>query len=271
MKVLPKRLADEAESHGVLPQDLALLDGFARAGEIVLLLGDQAELALRAYARCVAGGEIRSHALDPSSIGLDDLWRVPGTGRPTAFALAWHRAQVSPETTVLLCLRDLDAAPFRLWLASLHSVMQAPDRPRNLLLLSTSFGLSGGDEEEQPGTEQLRHHLVALMPGLHPESGSADVAFDGQLSEATVLEYAAHDGETKPSPAALAQISKRGKEARVVRRAIRVGLVVGEGTSLVSQSVPIAWAGYLLDGRTQDLPQSLTAGHNRLKTLHLQR
>lgn len=266
---LPVRLTEEAEAHGILTQDLVWIDGFVRAGEIVLLLGDHAEFALSAYARAVSSGEVRSHALDPSAIGLDDLWRVPSTGRPTAFALAWHQARVSPEKTVLLCLRDLDAAPFRLWLSSLHAILQSPDRPRNLLIFATAVAPLGG-EEEFLGAEQLRHYLVALKPGSCPRSGQADIVFDKSMPDVTRLVNSDWSGP-ELSGSTLFALSKRGNEARVVRRAIRLCLVMSENDSTQSEVFGLAWAGYLLDSRTDGLPPALSTGHDQLKMLHVQR
>lgn len=85
---LPSRLDHEARFFGVQTADIQLLDGALRAGELVLLVGTSSELALGAFARAVAGGRVRNQVLDPSTIGLDDLWRVPGSHRPTAFAMA---------------------------------------------------------------------------------------------------------------------------------------------------------------------------------------
>jgi hypothetical protein len=226
-------------------------------------------MAVSAYGRAVAGGDVRCHALDPSAIGLDDLWRFPGTGRPTAFALAWHRARIAPDTTVLLCLRNLDAAPFHLWLSALHAALQSPARPRNLLVLGTVIGNST-DEEEYPNSEALRHHLVALKPRIHPRAGNAAILLDEPLPPPSLLEPSDAARQELSSSTFLA-IAKRGKDPSVVRRAVRLCRTLGDATPASGATVAQAWIDFLREGRPDGLPTPLSAGHDALKTLHVQR
>lgn len=267
---LRRRLEEEAQRHGVLTDDLVLLDGFARAGELVLLLGDQAELSLHAYARAVAGGEIRFHAVDPTAIGLDDLWRIPTRSRPTAFAVAWHHAQVNPQDTVLVCLRDFDAAPFRLWLASLQAVLASDDRPRNLLVTAVpSLASSFRDTEEQDAAA-LRHVLVALGPRPRPGSASAEVVLDEPPPPPTSLRWGT--GEVRgPSRVTFKVLVDRGGHPRVVRRALRLVATLGEATGNAERSVPAMWAAYLHDGIASVLPAALAAGAEGIRALAVQR
>lgn len=132
-----ERLAAEAHRAGVNEADLLALDALLRGGEMVVLLGSGSADALAAYARCVSGGDTVLFGLDPSVIGLDDLWRQPGTGAPTALARAWTVARSTPAATVLLVLAALDATPFEFWLAPFSEVLRSGDRPRNLLVAST--------------------------------------------------------------------------------------------------------------------------------------
>jgi len=265
---LEKQLAEEAKCNGVLAEDLRLLDLFARSGEFVLLLGDQAEQTVRAYARAVSGGNIRTHALDPSAIGLDDLWRVPTTGRPTAFALAWHHAQVRSDTAVMLCLRDLDASPFHLWLASLAAALRSPYRPQNLLVVATASSASG-QGEEYPGTELLRRHIVALEPRADPLAHLAEAVHDEPLAPPSML-IAPWESE-QISQITFKTIARGGRDTEAIRRALRLCSVGGEASLVSASGLPSLWCQYLVDGRPETLAPALLAAHERLKTLHFQR
>lgn len=187
---LGARLNAEAEAHGIDTSDLVALDAFARAGEMVLLLGDAAERALLAYARCVSGGVLRTMSLDPSCIGLDDLWRTPGDHLPTAFAHAWIEARAIPDVTVLLCLRGLDAAPFQLWLAALEGTLRSAVRPPNLLIMATAACVPDQSESKHPFVNELRKRLIPLQPGstsdacfraLQPIDGEPSVLVNGSV------------------------------------------------------------------------------------------
>ncbi len=164
------RFAIEARAHAVAADDLSLIDVFARGGELLLLLGSQAERALTAYARCVAGGAITSLYVDPSTIGLEDLWRVPGTQQPTAMAHAWNSAEAERDRLHIVCIRNVNAAPFHLWLASLNAVLLSPLRPRNLLFFATVTPL----QPEQTAvtgasSDAYRQWLVPIEAGVHED------------------------------------------------------------------------------------------------------
>jgi hypothetical protein len=171
---LPVRFAEEAELHAVEKDALRLIDVFSRAGELVLICGNQAELALRAFTRCVTGGAYRTMALDPSIIGLDDLWRAPGTQAPTVFANAWHTAASEPDSLHIVCLRNLDAAPFRLWLASLQAVLCSNSRPKNLLIVATTTAREEAHSADVASGHYVGEYLVPVCPGVH-EQGSTSV------------------------------------------------------------------------------------------------
>lgn len=186
---LGDRLKAEAEAHGIDTTDLVALDAFARAGEIVLLVGEAAERALWAYARCVSGGSLRTMSLDPSCIGLDDIWRTPGDHLPTAFAHAWMEACACPDVTVLFCFRGLDAAPFQLWLAALASTFRSQVRPHNLLVVTTAACAPDQSESKHPFANELRKRLIPLQPGsttdacfraLHPIDEESSVLAQGR-------------------------------------------------------------------------------------------
>lgn len=185
---LGDRLSAEAEAHGIDKTDLVALDAFARAGEIVLLLGDAAERALWAYARCVSGGVLRTMSLDPSCIGLDDLWRTPGDHLPTPLSHAWMEARAVPDVTLVLCLRGLDAAPFQLWLSALEGTLRSAVRPPNLLIMATAACVPDQSESKHPFVNEFRKRLIPLQPGstsdacfraLRPIEGDVSVLLNG--------------------------------------------------------------------------------------------
>ncbi|MEZ2349800.1 hypothetical protein [Caballeronia sp. RCC_10] len=173
---LTMRISQESKRHGVEEEALRLIDIFARSGELVLLCGPQSELALQAYASCVSGGSYRTMPLDPSTIGLDDLWRAPGTQAPTAFAHAWQAALGAPDSPHILCIRDIDAAPYRLWLASFRTVLQGAARPPNLLVFAMSTGRNEGQSVAPAGDDNRSDYLVPVCPEIHREGAVCALA-----------------------------------------------------------------------------------------------
>ncbi|MDM0109833.1 hypothetical protein QTH97_33295 [Variovorax sp. J22R24] len=253
---LGERLSQEAENHGIQEQDLLMLDAFVRAGEPVLVAGRMADQSLRAYARAVSGGELRLQPLDPSIIGLDDLWRMPSTERPTAFALAWHRAVTCPDEPVLVCLRDLDAAPFRLWMTSLLSVLAAPDRPRNLLITATMSSPAGEAAAPSSLRADPARALATVVMRASQEAVTCPVVLGATLiGMPTRL---AMDGSSlEPSPGAARAICKLEADPVAIARALRVagaGRVSANGPS--SESIG-AWAKFWSDGNSNSAPPFL--------------
>ena len=249
---LKGRLIVEAAHHGLVEDDLLLLDSFLRAGEPLLVTGPNADLCLRAYATAVSGGEVRIHALDPAAIGLDDLWTVPTSGRATSFALAWHRARVHPSETVLVCLRNLDAAPFRLWIASMQAVLDSAYRPRNLLVAACASIEADDGGMDKPLPDDPAKRLAALAPQLVPGATDADDVTEFDTREPTRLRWPLIN-PTAPL-AAYAAIALPDREAQSVRRALRVaGVGITTRESMV-RATASAWAGYLSTGDSSTLP-----------------
>ena len=150
---------------------LEMMDAQVRAGEVVLLLGEYSEQALSAYANAVAGGSLRRLILDPSFIGLDDLWSSPANGESSALARAWNDAVQEPERPSVVCLTCIDAAPFHLWLPALVAALRSPCRPRNLLVFATALGGGTQSSRSHPNALQLPDLLVPLSPREAGASG----------------------------------------------------------------------------------------------------
>jgi hypothetical protein len=134
---LHERLDAEADRCGADATDLVVFDALLRAGELVVLVDQKDRFLLDAHARSVSGGRLRKLVIDPSMIGLDDLWRQAGSGAPTAFAKAWTAARAHPDRTVVLAIEYLDIAPLGFWLPMLANELHGPNRPRNLLVAGT--------------------------------------------------------------------------------------------------------------------------------------
>jgi hypothetical protein len=155
---LRERLEAEAHQAGISTTDLFTLDALLRAGELVVLIEPHDRILLDTYADVVANGRIRKCVVDASIIGLDDLWRQPGSGSPTPLAKAWTAARAHPDETLVVVLEYLDAAPLSFWLPLLVTELGSPDRPSNLLVVGTVMA-SGN-----PRLEDLRALWTSVVP-----------------------------------------------------------------------------------------------------------
>lgn len=254
---LHDRLVEEARAHGVLRDDLLILDAMARAGELVVLTGDFGRLAIDAYARAVSGGVVRMQGLDPSFMGLDDLWRMPSTGKPTAFAAAWHRATARPDETIVACLCDLDSSPIHLWLASLHGVLAGSTRPPNLLLFALP-GACPSTGAAYPASDALRARAVFLHPRPDPAISLPEVTV-GALARPTSLALPPVDARQLPDED-LFHIATEGKAHAVVARATRFRAALESTAPAQRQLWARAWTAHLRTGSCSELPDSIARG-----------
>lgn len=227
LQSLPDALRLCAESNGLA--SLIELDAFARAGEVVLLVGDCIELALSAYAECVAGGNVWTMALDPSVIGLDDLWAAPPERSPTGFAMAWSHAEAHPDEAVIVCLRSIDASPMHLWLPSLAAVLNSRSRPRNLLVVATPLGAVLEDAgREYPDHARLLKWVVPVRVTL---AANGALRALGRLTRSGLKGSALRFADCAPdslrlTPAQTVALSRLGGES--VSRAARLAMSTGE-------------------------------------------
>ena len=164
---LPDLLRTRSKIAGL--SSLTELDAFARAGELVLLTGQCIERTLETYADCIAAGQIWTMTVDPSIIGMDDLWASPPERSPTPLAMAWTFAERNPGSTVLLCLRAIDASPMHLWLSSFAALLRSRSRPRNLIVLAIPIGVNGKvSNSEYPGCRDLLKWIVPIRTTQEP-------------------------------------------------------------------------------------------------------
>lgn len=265
---LPTRFGVEARAHAVAADDLSLIDIFARSGELLLLLGPQAELALTAYARCIAGGTVTSLHVDPSTIGLEDLWRVPGTQQPTAMAHAWNSADAERDRLHIVCIRNINAAPFHLWLASLSAVLLSPLRPRNLLFFATVAPIQPEQTAATGGVAHAyRQWLVPVVAGVHVDGpisvlGSVVPPFP----PASSLKLAGGDiFEVSTSAEWLKRIAGLHAGPDTVARVARTTGVAHRSSNEALQSHVFGWAEFLCSSAGFDsLPLCLRLGYSAL-------
>jgi hypothetical protein len=126
-----------AKRWGFSPDEMVLADVAARSGAIVVLPESDAGDFVRAYASAMSCGEMVRHALDPSVLCVDDLWRQPGGRRPTAFANAWAAANLDARRFRIVLLDGVHRTPMDLWLPSFVDVAAGPGWPPNLLLFAS--------------------------------------------------------------------------------------------------------------------------------------
>jgi archaellum component FlaC len=133
----PDRLRAVAGQFGFGTAELDVADKVARAGRMLVLPQQVAHEFVWCYATAIAAGTFSLQALDPSVVGLSDIWREPGSGRLTPFARSWRRALAIPSRFHLVLFDGLDWTPMDLWLPSFAKILDAPDRPRNLVVMGS--------------------------------------------------------------------------------------------------------------------------------------
>jgi hypothetical protein len=133
---LSEILRRAAAVFGVDGPALLTLDVLTRAAQVPVLFGAGVGETVRAYAFSVVGGDLYRYRVDPTTIALDDLWRHPGSGEPTAIAHAWRAAEAHRERTTLLLIDGLDAAPSEFWFDLWCDIVRSERRPPNLLVIT---------------------------------------------------------------------------------------------------------------------------------------
>jgi hypothetical protein len=143
---LSTALDQKARRFGMTPIELRYLDALVRAGECVLV-GQDCGIVFEAYANVVSGGRIRRQILDLGIVGIDDLWRQPGNGNPTALAHAWTAAKAKPDRAILLVLETIQETYGWRWIMPFQRILRT-ERPSNLLILLSVTGKPKQDEED---------------------------------------------------------------------------------------------------------------------------
>jgi hypothetical protein len=224
-----------AKASSISPDALRIIDVAARGGFLVVLPEFSATALVRCYASAVAGGEVLRHALDPSVIGLDDIWRQPVSSIPTAFARAWVAARADTRRYRIVLLDGLGRTPTDLWLPSFLEVLNDHNRPANLLV----FGSMGNNI-----VDPARAWLDLPTLGV-PVSTKITVAIDAELTaRATgrLVSTSVFDASAVPFPSQedfadvfgiVADVSERWSIERIFR-SFKAGWPHRQHTDLVS-------------------------------------
>jgi hypothetical protein len=141
----PGVLGNAAKTVGLPLEVVAKFDIATRSGEIAIAIGPAAEFLLDLYASCFAAGAVYRVALDPTVLGIDDLWINPTRQRETAFAAGWKSALEFPDRPHLVCLDDLDSASLSNWFPWFAKALRR-SRPANLFVVATRSTLAANAE-----------------------------------------------------------------------------------------------------------------------------
>ena len=146
----PGILGEAAKTVGLPLDVVAKFDIAARSGEIAIATGPAAESLLDLYASCFAAGVVYRVALDPTVLGIDDLWINPTRQRETPFAAGWKSALEFPDRPHLVCLGDLDCASLSNWFPGFAKTLRR-SRPANLYVVATRSTLAANAEPAADG------------------------------------------------------------------------------------------------------------------------
>jgi hypothetical protein len=132
----PIILGEAARMVGLPLDVVAKFDIVTRSGEVAILIGGAAESLLDLYASCFAGGVVYRVTLDPTVLGIDDLWINPTRQRETPLAAGWKSALEFPDRPHLVCLDDLDSASLSNWFPGFAKTLKRT-RPANFFVVAT--------------------------------------------------------------------------------------------------------------------------------------
>lgn len=145
---LPAVLEAAAAKCG-LPVDLVRhLDIAARGGDVPIVAGPAAEILLSAYASSTTGGTIYRLPVDPTFLGVDDLWTHPTRKAETSLATAWRMATKDPDRLHLVVIHALKEAELTDWLVAFATTFRR-SRPPNLCVVATKTTPRAKKDEER--------------------------------------------------------------------------------------------------------------------------
>jgi hypothetical protein len=233
---LPSVLAKQASAAGLDLRTVASVDVLARAGDIPILHGDSVELFMQIYGACLTGQAVYRMQLDPSVLGLNDLWTDAQRHRLTPIGEAWQAAEAKTDICHLAVLEHVDCANLSDWYALFRSHFQRA-RPPNLIALATS-----GTSSQK--TSSLAPFFIEL-PGTLKSASAFLVNQEHIMTANTLVEGSLTDDLTKEERSRL------------------TGLCVGAGDKSVSTAIRLnalarsakCWIHY--DKQYASLPEEL--------------
>ncbi len=117
------------------------------SGELPVLVQSDVNDFLHMAEALVGPGRMAIIEADPTMISIDDLWSRPGSGAPTAMALA---ADAAKEVPVLVVLRGIERSGARFWYPALTKSLRTGALPRGLLVCCTVDNLEHEEVEALP-------------------------------------------------------------------------------------------------------------------------
>ncbi len=160
-----------ASTYGYDDRNVIVFDRLIRTGHLILLINQDAHIFIEHYSRLICGGRISHIALDASYIGVDDLWRNPGTNLNTGFAYAWNNAINNPEHYYVVHLTGTVEVNYVGFFKQLDEVLSYSQRPKNLLVLaSLNTDVTILDDRQQ----QLLKNLIQFITPLKFSASEID-------------------------------------------------------------------------------------------------
>ncbi|CAO3414273.1 hypothetical protein [Azospirillum doebereinerae] len=106
------------------------------AGELPILTGKGASDLLLIAEAVLSPGRSAIMEADPTLISIEDVWARPGSGAPTAIAVA-ARAAAERKGSVFAVIRGVERSGARFWMPALANGLRSGALPRELLICCT--------------------------------------------------------------------------------------------------------------------------------------
>ena len=185
---LPEQLQTVAKRKGLDRKGFVTLDIAARAGEVPVIEGDGADLMIAAYADGFTAGAVYRMPIDPTILGITDLWSDAQRGGETPLTIAWKAALAEPDVCHLIVLDRVDSANLADWLPLFREYFRR-ERPANLIAVATR-GTTTRSEDSGRNTEivvkatgSVKSAAAYLIGG--PNSAIATMLSDALLDDLT--------------------------------------------------------------------------------------
>ena len=150
-------------TYGYKKRNVAVFDRLLRTNHLILLINEYAHLFIEQYSRFVCGGRLSHIPMDASFIGVDDLWRSPGTHLPTGFAYAWQNAVNNPHDYYIVHLTGVLEIGYSGLFHQLNDILTYSNRPKNLLVVcSLTSDIKILDDNQKELLKKLETYFLPL-------------------------------------------------------------------------------------------------------------